>query len=69
MTEDQAASLREKLLAHRAQLLDHAAQQVDVDPHSFGWITMLGSVQNALNAIDDERDRVLVIVDAKGDVI
>ena len=53
MTEGQADSLREKLLAHRARLLEHAAQQAEADPHSFGWITMLGSVQLALQALDE----------------
>ncbi len=47
MTEDQATSLREKLLAHRARLLDHAVQQVDADPPEWGWIRMLGDVQLA----------------------
>lgn len=54
MTEDQATALREKLLARRARLLDHAVQQVDADPNSFGWLSMLGDVQAALTAIEEE---------------
>jgi len=43
MTEEQALALRESLLAHRARLLEHADQQVDVDvdPHSLGWLNLL----------------------------
>ena len=52
MTEKQATSLREKLLAHRARLLEHAAQQVDVDPLSLGWLRMVADVQAALAAIE-----------------
>ena len=52
MTETQATSLREKLLAHRARLLDHAVQQSDADPHSWGWLRMLGDVQAALTALE-----------------
>ena len=52
MTEEQALALRERLLAHRARLLDHAVQQADVDPHSWGWLYMLGDVQSALNALE-----------------
>ncbi len=52
MTEDQAIALRDKLLAHRARLLDHAAQQADVDPHSWGWLHMLGDVQLAITALE-----------------
>ena len=53
MTEDQTTSLREKLLAHRARLLDHAVQQADTDPNSWGWIRMLGDVQAALQALEE----------------
>jgi hypothetical protein len=54
MTENEATVLREKLLAHRARLLDHAVQQADVDPHSWGWLHMLGDVQLALQAVEEE---------------
>ena len=53
MTKDQATSLREKLLAHRARLLDLAVRQVETDPTSLGWLRMLGDVQAALAAIDE----------------
>ncbi len=63
MTKDQATALREKLLAHRARLLDHAAQQADVDPLSWSWLRMLGDAQAALAAVDEENadhhDRVV----------
>ena len=52
MTEDQATALRKRLLARRAQLLDFAARQLDADPHSWGWLRMLGDVQCALNALE-----------------
>ena len=38
MTENQAKALREKLLAHRARLLDLAVRQVETDPTSLGWL-------------------------------
>ena len=57
MTEDQPIALREKLLAHRARLLDFAVQQTEADPHSLGWIRMLGDVQLALQAIDETAGR------------
>ena len=53
MTENQATSLREKLLAHRARLLNHAAQQNDAGPLSWGWLRMLGDVQLALAALEE----------------
>ena len=53
MTETQATSLREKLLAHRTRLFDHATQQAEADPHSWGWLRMLADVQTALTAIDE----------------
>ena len=53
MTKDQATALREKLLARRARLLDHAVQQVEADPHSWGWLHMLGDVQCAIMALDE----------------
>ena len=53
MTENQAKALREKLLAHRARLLDLAVRQVETDPTSLGWLSMLGDVQAALMAIDE----------------
>ncbi len=46
-------ALREKLLAHRARLLDHAVQQAEADPDSLGWLRMLGDVQAALTAVDE----------------
>ena len=57
MTEDQATALREKLLAHRARLLDHAARQVEADPNSLGWIRMLADAQLALQALDEAAGR------------
>jgi len=54
MTKNQATSLREKLRAHRARLLDFAAQQAEADPHSWGWLHMLGDVQLALQAVEEE---------------
>ena len=54
MTENEATVLREKLLAHRARLLDHADQQVNADPHTRGWLRMLGDVQLALTALEEE---------------
>ncbi len=54
MTKDQAMALRERLLAHRAWLLDFAAQQSEADPHSWGWLSMLGDVQAALKAVEEE---------------
>ena len=53
MTKDQEAALREKLLAHRARLLDHAVQQAEVDPNSWGWLRMLADTQLALNALEE----------------
>ncbi len=53
MTENQATALRDKLLAHRARLLDFAAQQVDADPNSLGWLRMHGDVQAALTAVEE----------------
>ena len=47
-------ALRERLLAHRAWLLDFAAQQSKADPHSWGWLSMLGDVQAALKAVEEE---------------
>ncbi len=47
-------ALRERLLAHRAWLLDFAAQQSEADPHSWGWLSMLGDVQAALKAVEEE---------------
>ena len=54
MTEGQAIALREKLLARRTRLLDHAAQQAEADPASWGWLRMLGDVQAALTALKEE---------------
>ncbi len=53
MTKDQATALREKLLARRARLLDHAAQQINADPNSWGWLRMLGDVQSVITALDE----------------
>ena len=53
-TKDQAISLREKLVARRTRLLDHAAQQAETDPASWGWLSMLGDVQAALKAVEEE---------------
>ncbi len=53
MTEDREISLREKLLAHRARLLDFAAQQAEADPHSWGWLHMVADIQLALMALDE----------------
>ena len=53
MTKNQATLLREKLLAHRARLLEHAFQQVDADPLSWGWLHMVADVQAALQALDE----------------
>ncbi len=52
MNENQLTALREKLLSHRARLLDHAAQQSDADPNSWGWLRMLGDVQSAITALE-----------------
>ena len=57
MTENQALMLREKLLAHRARLLDHAAQQAEADPNSWGWLRMIGDVQLALAALEETTGR------------
>ena len=46
-------ALREKLLAHRARLLDHAAQQAEADPNSWDWLNMLGDAQSALMALEE----------------
>ena len=54
MTEDQTMMLRKRLLAHRSRLLDHAAQQVAADPPSWDWLNMLGDVQAALAALEEE---------------
>ena len=64
MTEYQAVTLREKLLDHRARLLNFAARQVEVDPNSFGWITMLAHVHLALAALDGERDSTTCVTGA-----
>ena len=53
MTENQATSLCAQLLAHRARLLEHAVQQADVNPHSWGWLRMVADVQTALQALDE----------------
>ena len=52
MTEDQAILLREKLIDHRARLLEFAVQKVDADPNSWGWLRMVGDVQAALDALE-----------------
>ena len=52
MTKDQATVLREKLLAHRDRLLEHAIQQAEADPHSLGWLRMVADVQAALRALE-----------------
>ena len=54
MTKNQATSLREKLMDHRARLLDFAVQKLDADPHSWGWLSMLGDVQATLKAVEEE---------------
>jgi hypothetical protein len=54
MIERQAIALREKLRAHRSRLLDHAAQQVEANPPSWDWLRMLGDVQVALTALEEE---------------
>ncbi len=53
MIEGQAIALREKLLAHRARLLDHAVRQAEADPHSWGWLSMVADVQAALTALEE----------------
>ena len=53
MTKDQATALREKLLAHRARMLDHAVQQVEADPNSWSWLRMVADVQSALTAVEE----------------
>ncbi len=53
MTENQFTAIREKLLAHRARLLNFAVRQVDADPLSWGWLRMLGDVQSAITALDE----------------
>lgn len=53
MTENQLVALREKLLAHRDRLLDHAVQQAEADPPSWDWLNMLGNVQAALAALEE----------------
>ena len=57
MTKDQLTALRAELLTLRARLLDHAAQQADVDPHSWGWLHMVADVQLALQALDEAPGR------------
>ncbi len=54
MTENQATSLREKLLAHRSRLLDFGVQQLDAGPPSWDWLHMVAKVQAALTAIEEE---------------
>ena len=58
MTKDQATALRERLLTHRTQLIEHATRQSEVDPNSLSWIHTLAHVQLALAALDDETGRV-----------
>ena len=53
MTKDQLTALRAELLTLRARLLDHAAQQVETAPHSWGCLHMLGDVQLAIMALDE----------------
>ena len=57
MTENQLMALRAQLLDHRARLLDHAVQQAGADPHSWGWLRMLGDVQLALHALEEATGR------------
>ncbi len=57
MTKDQATSLREKLLALRTRLLDHAAQEVDVNSYALGWLRMVADVQLALHALEEATGR------------
>ncbi len=54
MTKDQATALRARLLAHRDRLLDHAAQQINADPNSWGWLRMLADVPAAITAVEEE---------------
>ena len=68
MTENQATSLCEKLMDQRAQLLEFAVQQSDADPKSWGWLPMLGDVQSAINALDEENGRALVMTNVKDGV-
>ncbi len=56
MTKDQAASLREKLLARRARLLDHAVRQVEATAPSWDWLHMVADVQTALTAVEEETE-------------
>ena len=51
-TAAEAWVLREKLLARRVRLLDFAAQQVEADPASWGWLRMLADTQLALQALE-----------------
>ncbi len=57
ITAAEAEALRDKLLTHRARLLDHAAQQVDADPNSLGWLRMVADVQLALHALEEATGR------------
>ncbi len=52
ITLAEAQVLRDKLLAHRAQLLVHAVRQVEADPHSLGWLRMVADVQSAITALE-----------------
>ncbi len=53
ITAAEAEALRDKLLTHRARLLDHAAQQADAGPLSLGWLHMVADVQAALTALEE----------------
>ncbi len=54
MTENQATSLREKLINHRGRLLEHAVQQVEAATPSWGWLRMLADAQAAIAALEEE---------------
>ena len=56
MTKDQATALREKLLARRARLLDHAVQQVEAAPNSWSWLRMVADVQAVITAVEEETE-------------
>ena len=52
MTENQLSAFREKLLVHRARVLDPAAQQAEADPNSWAWLHMVADIQLALMALE-----------------
>ena len=54
ITHAEAQVLRAHLLAHRTQLLHHAVRQVEAVLPSWDWLHMLGDVQAALMAVEEE---------------